>query len=177
MRVPLRVLTWCVHACVHNQHVCTYTQHIRMHTRARTQAAVLETELVKMSPDLDAIREFQAKAADYAHRAAELDAVTAQRDEVRMGMHVQMSAHMCIWQSWTPGMHGSRALPLSNPHTVHIDPHVPSSECNHSHPRLGQQACVRATCVQACTCVRGQPVCMRVCVCVRRACVRAFACV
>jgi len=46
-------------------------------------ASVLEAELVKMSPDIGAIEDFRAKAADYEQRAAELDAVTAQRDELR----------------------------------------------------------------------------------------------
>jgi hypothetical protein len=45
---------------------------------------VIEADLVKMSPDLAAIEEYRAKAADYDHRAAELNAVTAQRDEVRV---------------------------------------------------------------------------------------------
>lgn len=43
---------------------------------------MLEAELVKMNPDIGAIEDFRAKLADYEKRAEELDAVTAERDEV-----------------------------------------------------------------------------------------------
>jgi hypothetical protein len=43
---------------------------------------VIEAELEKMSPDLDAIEAWRAKAAEYESRAAQLDAATRERDEV-----------------------------------------------------------------------------------------------
>ncbi|GFH20093.1 structural maintenance of chromosomes protein, partial [Haematococcus lacustris] len=49
------------------------------------KAQVYEADLEKMSVDLSAIEQWRLKAADYAQRAAELDAVTQEREEVRRG--------------------------------------------------------------------------------------------
>ncbi|PNH08015.1 Structural maintenance of chromosomes protein 4 [Tetrabaena socialis] len=47
------------------------------------KATMLEAELQKLNPDLSAIPEFKAKAAEHAARAKELDDATAARDTVR----------------------------------------------------------------------------------------------
>ena len=43
---------------------------------------MLESEIQKMSPDMEAIELYRQKAADYTARMAELEAATAERDEV-----------------------------------------------------------------------------------------------
>ena len=44
---------------------------------------MLEEELGRMNPDMSAIAAFQAKEAEYAQRLADLQAATAERDNVR----------------------------------------------------------------------------------------------
>ena len=44
---------------------------------------MLEEELGRMSPDLEAIEAYRKKEADYQTKAQELESATAERDEVR----------------------------------------------------------------------------------------------
>jgi structural maintenance of chromosome 4 len=44
---------------------------------------VIEAELEKMSPDMDAIEAWRQKSAEYGQRASALDVATAERDAVR----------------------------------------------------------------------------------------------
>lgn len=44
---------------------------------------MLESEIQKMNPDMEAIELYRQKDADYTARLAELEAATAERDEVR----------------------------------------------------------------------------------------------
>ena len=50
---------------------------------------MLEEELKAMSPDMGAIEAYARKDAEYTTRVAELDAATAQRDEVSVCAGVQ----------------------------------------------------------------------------------------
>lgn len=43
---------------------------------------MLEEELGRMNPDMNAIAAFQAKEAEYAQRVHDLEAATAERDSV-----------------------------------------------------------------------------------------------
>ena len=43
---------------------------------------MLEEELGRMNPDMTAIAAFQAKEAEYAQRVSDLEAATAERDNV-----------------------------------------------------------------------------------------------
>lgn len=43
---------------------------------------MLEEELGRMNPDMSAIAAFQAKEAEYAQRVTDLEAATAERDNV-----------------------------------------------------------------------------------------------
>ena len=45
---------------------------------------MLEEELGRMNPDMSAIAAFQAKEAEYAQRLADLQAATAERDNVSL---------------------------------------------------------------------------------------------
>ncbi|KAL0027544.1 hypothetical protein WJX77_009918 [Trebouxia sp. C0004] len=47
------------------------------------RVAMLEEELGRMNPDMTAIAAFQAKEAEYAQRVSDLEAATAERDNVR----------------------------------------------------------------------------------------------
>lgn len=47
------------------------------------RVAMLEEELGRMNPDMGAISAFQAKEAEYAKRVSDLEAATAERDNVR----------------------------------------------------------------------------------------------
>lgn len=49
------------------------------------QAGILESEMQKMSPDMEAIEQFRQKDAEYNGRAAELEEATRTRDAVRSG--------------------------------------------------------------------------------------------
>ena len=51
--------------------------------RRYTEAAVLEDELAVMKPDMSSIDAFRAKDVEYEERAAELRAVTEERDTTR----------------------------------------------------------------------------------------------
>jgi len=46
------------------------------------RVAMLEEELGRMNPDMTAIAAFQAKEAEYAQRVSDLEAATAERDNV-----------------------------------------------------------------------------------------------
>ena len=46
------------------------------------QAGILESEIQKMNPDMESIELYRQKEADYNTRMTELEAVTADRDEV-----------------------------------------------------------------------------------------------
>ncbi len=49
---------------------------------ATCRVAMLEEELGRMNPDMSAIAAFQAKEAEYAQRVSDLEAATAERDNV-----------------------------------------------------------------------------------------------
>ena len=49
------------------------------------RVAMLEEELGRMNLDLTAIAAFQAKEAEYAQRVSDLEAATAERDNVSCG--------------------------------------------------------------------------------------------
>ena len=49
------------------------------------RVAMLEEELGRMNPDMTAIAAFQAKEAEYAQRVSDLEAATAERDNVSCG--------------------------------------------------------------------------------------------
>ena len=52
------------------------------HDWAVCRVAMLEEELGRMNPDMSAIAAFQAKEAEYAQRVTDLEAATAERDNV-----------------------------------------------------------------------------------------------
>lgn len=73
------------------------------------RVAMLEEELGRMNPDMTAIAAFQAKEAEYAQRVSDLEAATAERDNVGTHQDVAkvvlcsvVSQHStgCLWKSW-----------------------------------------------------------------------------
>jgi hypothetical protein len=70
---------------------------------------VYEADLEKMSVDLGAIEEYKKRKADYEARAAELDAVTAQRDEVGGWVGVMQST-----ERMQPGEREGREVQVSH---------------------------------------------------------------
>ncbi len=58
---------------------------------------MLEEELGRMNPDMTAIAAFQAKEAEYAQRVSDLEAATAERDNVSWHCMLQ---HRRIASQW-----------------------------------------------------------------------------
>ena len=68
----------------------------------RYAVGVLEEEMRGMNVDLGALEAYRAKAAEYGERVGELEAATAQRDEVRWGgwggpRRVRQGLWGCFW--------------------------------------------------------------------------------
>lgn len=73
------------HACLSQYGVCLLHNTFNLlllRCGMLCRVAILEEELGRMNPDMSAIAAFQAKEAEYAQRVSDLEAATAERDNV-----------------------------------------------------------------------------------------------